>query len=110
METILGEVVTWSWFSEPHVYNFNSFLIRDPQGNICIDPVEPNDEVLSELVRMGVSRILLTTGIMCEPQTRFASAPVLVSTFIATIPPTQRDRGPFSTASFTRAKRFARSK
>jgi glyoxylase-like metal-dependent hydrolase (beta-lactamase superfamily II) len=60
METILGDVFTWSWFSEPHGYNFNSLLIRDPGGNICIDPVEPSDEVLSELVRIGVSRILLT--------------------------------------------------
>ena len=24
METILGDVFTWSWFSEPHGYNFNS--------------------------------------------------------------------------------------
>jgi glyoxylase-like metal-dependent hydrolase (beta-lactamase superfamily II) len=60
METILGDVLTWSWFSEPHGYNFNSLLILNPDGNLCIDPVEPNDEVLSELVRMGVSRILLT--------------------------------------------------
>lgn len=60
METILGDVLTWSWFSEPHGYNFNSLLIPDPGGNLCIDPVEPNDEALSELVRRGVSRILLT--------------------------------------------------
>jgi glyoxylase-like metal-dependent hydrolase (beta-lactamase superfamily II) len=60
METILGDIFTWSWFSEPHGYNFNSLLIRDPGGNICIDPVEPNDDVISELVRIGVSRILLT--------------------------------------------------
>ena len=60
MQTILGDVLTWSWFSEPHGYNFNSLLIRDPGGNLCIDPVEPNDEVLNELVRAGVSRILLT--------------------------------------------------
>jgi len=60
METILGDVFTWSWFSEPHGYNFNSLLIRDPDGNICIDPVEPSAEVMSELVRMGVSRILIT--------------------------------------------------
>jgi glyoxylase-like metal-dependent hydrolase (beta-lactamase superfamily II) len=60
METILGDVFRWSWFSEPHGYNFNGLLIPHPDGNICIDPVEPNDEVLSELVRMGVSRILLT--------------------------------------------------
>ena len=60
METILGDVFTWSWFSEPHGYNFNSLLLRDPRGNICIDPVEPSDQVLSELVRLGVSRILIT--------------------------------------------------
>ncbi|MGC1192229.1 MAG: MBL fold metallo-hydrolase [Candidatus Binatus sp.] len=60
METILGDVLTWSWFSEPHGYNFNSILLRDPRGNICVDPVEPNDQVLGELVRLGVSRILIT--------------------------------------------------
>jgi glyoxylase-like metal-dependent hydrolase (beta-lactamase superfamily II) len=60
METILGDAFTWSWFSEPHGYNFNSLLIPRPDGNICIDPVEPNDEVLSELARIGVNRILLT--------------------------------------------------
>jgi glyoxylase-like metal-dependent hydrolase (beta-lactamase superfamily II) len=60
METILGDVFTWSWFSEPHGYNFNSLLIPHSEGNICIDPVEPNDQVMNELVRIGVSRILLT--------------------------------------------------
>ena len=60
METSLGDILTWSWFSQPHGYNFNSLLVPDPAGNLCIDPVEPNDEVLSELVRRGVSRILLT--------------------------------------------------
>jgi glyoxylase-like metal-dependent hydrolase (beta-lactamase superfamily II) len=60
METILGDVLTWSWFSEPHGYNFNSLLVPDPDGNLCIDPVEPNNEVMNELVRRGVSRILLT--------------------------------------------------
>jgi len=60
METILADVLAWSWFSEPHNYNFNSMLISDTAGNLCIDPVEPTDEVMRELVRRGVSRILLT--------------------------------------------------
>lgn len=60
MEKIFGDVLTWSWFSAPHGYNFNGLLISDPAGNLCIDPVEPNDEVMTELVRIGVSRILLT--------------------------------------------------
>ena len=60
METILGDVITWSWFSEPHGYNFNSLLIPDLDGNFCIDPVEPNDQVMKELVQTGVDSILLT--------------------------------------------------
>jgi glyoxylase-like metal-dependent hydrolase (beta-lactamase superfamily II) len=60
MKMILGDVLTWSWFSEPHGYNFNGLLIPDPRGNLCIDPVEPSDEVLSELAKQGVSRILIT--------------------------------------------------
>jgi len=60
MKTILGDVLTWSWFSEPHGYVFNGLLIPDPRGNLCIDPVEPSDEVLSELAKQGVSRILIT--------------------------------------------------
>jgi len=60
METILGDIFTWSWFSEPHGYNFNGLLIPHAAGNICIDPVEPGDEVLSELVRRGVGQIIVT--------------------------------------------------
>ncbi|HTY56582.1 MAG TPA: MBL fold metallo-hydrolase [Candidatus Binataceae bacterium] len=60
MQEIVPEVFTWPWFSEPHGYNFNGFLLRHPRGNICIDPVEPPEEVLEELARIGVSRILLT--------------------------------------------------
>ena len=110
METILGDVLTWSWFSEPHGYNFNSLLIRDPRGNICVDPVEPNDQVLSELVRLGVSRILSRTAITCAPPIKFESAPAPAPTFIPTMPHTRKGRAPCSTASFARAKRSARSK
>src|SRR5882672_7699623 len=60
MKTILGDVLTWSWFSEPNGYNFNGLLIPDPRGNLCIDPVEPSDEILGELAKRGVSRILIT--------------------------------------------------
>ncbi len=60
METILGDILTWSWFSEPHGYNFNGLLIPQAAGNICVDPVEPGDAVLSELACRGVGQILLT--------------------------------------------------
>lgn len=47
METILGDILTWSWFSQPHGYNFNGLLIPDPAGNLCIDPVAANTAAIS---------------------------------------------------------------
>ncbi len=60
MREIVNGILTWSWFSEPHGYNFNGHLIRDPGGNICVDPVEPTEGDLEAIVREGVTRILLT--------------------------------------------------
>jgi glyoxylase-like metal-dependent hydrolase (beta-lactamase superfamily II) len=60
VRTVAGDILTWSWFSQPHGYNFNGFLIRDRSGNLAIDPAEPTEQVLGELAEAGVSRILLT--------------------------------------------------
>ena len=46
--------------SEPHGYNFNGHLVRDPGGNICIDPVEPMDDDMDALIGEGVAWIILT--------------------------------------------------
>ncbi|HEX9445995.1 MAG TPA: MBL fold metallo-hydrolase [Candidatus Binatia bacterium] len=60
MREILSGIYTWPWFSEPHGYNFNGYLILHPDGNLCIDPVELGAEDLEELARRGVARALLT--------------------------------------------------
>jgi glyoxylase-like metal-dependent hydrolase (beta-lactamase superfamily II) len=60
MREILPGFLTWSWFSARHGYDFNGWLVRHPEGNLCIDPVEMPDEVLDELARDGVARVLLT--------------------------------------------------
>src|SRR5919109_4872072 len=60
MREMLGGIYTWPWFSEPHGYNFNGYLICHRTGNLCIDPVEPTVTDLEEIARLGVSRILLT--------------------------------------------------
>lgn len=60
MREVLGDIYTWAWFSEPHGYDFNGHLIRHAEGNLCIDPVEPGDDDLDEIARVGVGRILLT--------------------------------------------------
>jgi glyoxylase-like metal-dependent hydrolase (beta-lactamase superfamily II) len=60
MREIVSGIFTWPWFSAPHGYNFNGYLIADQGGNICIDPVEPDAETAAELGRRGAARILLT--------------------------------------------------
>jgi glyoxylase-like metal-dependent hydrolase (beta-lactamase superfamily II) len=60
MRDILEGIVTWSWFSEPHGYDFNGYFVRHPAGNLCIDPVEPTEDVLAFLARERVARILIT--------------------------------------------------
>ena len=60
MREIVDGIVMWSWFSEPHGYDFNGHLVRDPGGNICVDPVEPTEDDLDALTREGATRIVLT--------------------------------------------------
>ena len=60
MRNIVSDIFTWSWFSEPHGYNFNGHLVRNPDGNICIDPVELTEDDMDTLISEGVARIILT--------------------------------------------------
>jgi glyoxylase-like metal-dependent hydrolase (beta-lactamase superfamily II) len=57
---IVPGVLVWSRLSERHGYDFNGALVLDPDGNLCIDPVEPDAEALERLAKEGVARILLT--------------------------------------------------
>jgi glyoxylase-like metal-dependent hydrolase (beta-lactamase superfamily II) len=60
MREIVPDVFTWSWFSEPHGYDFNGYLVRRDEGSLCIDPVPPGDEGLAGISRLQVTAILLT--------------------------------------------------
>ena len=60
MREILPDIRTWQWFSEPHGYDFNGYLICHADGSLCIDPMQPDDEDLAEMARVGIARILLT--------------------------------------------------
>lgn len=60
MREIVSGILTWSWLSEPHGYDFNGYLVRDPGGNVCIDPVPPDEDALASLAREGVTTIALT--------------------------------------------------
>jgi len=60
MREIVGGIFTWPWFSTPHGYNFNGYLIEDRSGNICIDPAEPDANTEAEIARRGAAVIILT--------------------------------------------------
>jgi glyoxylase-like metal-dependent hydrolase (beta-lactamase superfamily II) len=60
MREIVSGVLTWAWRSEPHGYDFNGYLVRQPGGALCIDPVEPDAADLEALGHEGVARILLS--------------------------------------------------
>jgi glyoxylase-like metal-dependent hydrolase (beta-lactamase superfamily II) len=60
MREIVSGIHTWAWFSEPHGYDFNGYLIRHATGNLCVDPVQPTDAELNEIAGIGVASILLT--------------------------------------------------
>ncbi len=60
MREFLPGVLSWSRFSEPHGYDFNGTLLLNPAGNLCVDPVDPTEEVLDRLVKEGVAQILIT--------------------------------------------------
>ena len=60
MREVLPDIFSWAWFSEPHGYDFHGTLVLHEQGNLCIDPVEADEDVLERLAKEGVSRILIT--------------------------------------------------
>ncbi len=60
MREFLPGVLIWSWFSEPHGYDFHGTLLLNAEGNLCVDPVDPSEEVLDRLAKEGVAQILIT--------------------------------------------------
>src|SRR3954467_6031234 len=60
MREILPGIFTWPWFSQRHGYDFNGYFVKGASGNVCIDPVEMDENVLADLAREGVARIVLT--------------------------------------------------
>ena len=60
MREILDGIHIWSRLAEPQGYNFNGYLLLHDDGNIVIDPVEPDQETLELLSVKGAKHIVLT--------------------------------------------------
>jgi len=92
MREILTGIFSWPWFSQPHGYNFNGHFIRHADGNLCIDPVEPTDEVLKEMVSHGVARIYSPIAITRAPRTRYVRVRAAGQRFMPPTRPTRATR------------------
>jgi glyoxylase-like metal-dependent hydrolase (beta-lactamase superfamily II) len=60
MREFLPGILTWPWRSERHGYDFHGTLVLHAEGNLCIDPVEPPEDVLDRLAKEGVAQVVLT--------------------------------------------------
>ena len=60
MQEIVPGIWTWRKYSELHGYDFNGHLVLDGAGNVCVDPVEPSGEDMTQIARFGVARIVVT--------------------------------------------------
>ena len=60
MRELLPGIFTWARRSEPHGYDFNGFLVRRPEGNIVIDPVDPSEDDRAAIVLAGARSVVLT--------------------------------------------------
>ncbi len=60
MRELLPDIFSWARFSEPHGYDFHGTLVLHDEGNLCIDPVEPEEDDLDRLAKRGVARIVIT--------------------------------------------------
>ncbi len=60
MRELLPDIFSWARFSEPNAYDFNGTLVLHDEGNLCIDPVEPEEDDLDRLAKQGVARVVIT--------------------------------------------------
>ncbi len=60
MREILDDIYIWSRLAKPQGYNFNGYFLAHPDGNLIIDPVEPEEEDLDFMSDRGAAHILIT--------------------------------------------------
>jgi len=59
-KTVVPGVSSWSRWQPDRGLDFNSFFVETPEGNLVVDPLEPDEETLAELRERGVAAVLVT--------------------------------------------------
>ncbi|HEX3551473.1 MAG TPA: cupin domain-containing protein [Candidatus Elarobacter sp.] len=59
-QTVVPGVWSWSRWQPDRGLDFNGFFCEHADGNLVVDPVEPDDETLAALRERGVAAVLVT--------------------------------------------------
>ncbi|WP_317995374.1 cupin domain-containing protein [Vulcanimicrobium alpinum] len=59
-QTVVRGVWSWSRWQPDRNLDFNGFFIETDDGNLVVDPVEPDEETLASLRERGIAAVLIT--------------------------------------------------
>ena len=59
-QTVVRGVSSWSRWQPDRGLDFNAFFVETSEGNLVVDPLEPDEETLAELASRGVAAVLVT--------------------------------------------------
>lgn len=59
-QTVVPGVWSWSRWQPDRGVDFNGFFVEAGEGNLVVDPIEPDEGTLAELVQRGVGTVLVT--------------------------------------------------
>ena len=59
-QTVVPGVWSWSRWQPDRNLDFNGFFIETDEGNLVVDPIEPDDATLADLRARGVAAIVVT--------------------------------------------------
>ena len=94
-QTVVPGVWSWSVWQPDRGLDFNSFFIEHAEGNLVVDPLEPDEETLAGLRSRGVAAVLVTNRDHERASAALAQAtgaPVIASTLDAPLLARPADR------------------
>lgn len=59
-QTVVPGVWSWSRWQPDRGVDFNGYFVESDEGNLVVDPIEPDEGTLAALVERGVATILVT--------------------------------------------------
>ncbi len=59
-KTVVPGVWSWSCWQPDRGLDFNGFFVEAPDGNLVVDPIEPDEQTLAELRERGAAAVLVT--------------------------------------------------